>query len=249
MKPKPRTSENNAKKVLITKDTKELKKKKLIEKTTVALKGKFKLLIAERNFDITYLRKYIEEIFPANLDDFNYNVFLLKAEKVLLEKLSKVDIKKTGAGVTDLNEVKALIGDLKTNNNNQNDKQNETQAKKDTNKHLSLATLEKEKRNNPWAIQASEDLKNFKDEQKLNKKKDQEKKKQLKEMLDLQVKEKNQKGYNDNKDFGPKSLVELNKNRSKSAEKVVTRNEKSIKLKNKIIDEKANKEFLAMEAK
>lgn len=232
---KPKTSENTKK---IPNDSNELKRKKVVEKTCQAIKSKFKNLFTDRNFDLAYLKKYIEEIFPSNMDDFNYNVFRIKAEKVILEKLAKIEVKKPCNGVPDIKQVKSLI-DIK----NEKIKDKHVIVKKEDKQQISLATLEKEKKNDQWAVLAKEEHKKYLNDIKVNKKKATEQKKNLKNMLDEQIKEKMQKETKDAVAAGAQL-----KARSKSAEKVVKvlgKNEKA----NKLMEDKINKEFMEIESK
>ena len=183
MQRKPNTTES---KTIhnINKINPDIKRKTLFEKIIQSLKMKFKKVISERCYAMSDLNRDIEIIFPHSIDNFHFPHFMLKAEKLLLEKLAKSELVQQNKKLPDLGKINALM-ELK---------HNEKMSQQPENKVKSLCEREKEKRKDEWAILAQEDTKKFKDEKKQLINTAAEQKRVIRDDLAKQIKKKSENG-------------------------------------------------------
>jgi hypothetical protein len=70
------------------------KKKQVIEKIALALKNKFGKLLNEKGYTLQTLNDDLEKLITdSDINNFDYNITMIIAEKSFLEKLSKNEIR------------------------------------------------------------------------------------------------------------------------------------------------------------
>jgi hypothetical protein len=227
------------------------KKKQVIEKISFAIKNKLNTLFIEKGYTLVALQEDLNRIISeADIQNFDYNLAMIKIEKCVLEILSKMEtlVPKAGVDMKKVNNL--LINKKQTKVGNQKNSLTETIDKSDKNdinkqqQDIKLQNL-KEKENSEWALIAKHNYNKHIEEENERKMKEHEKRLEVKKMLDEQIKEKYQQKIIEKKDIEEYVRVQKHENT------IFENNEKIRKqeLVQKIAEQKKNQEKIIEENK
>jgi hypothetical protein len=198
----------NAKETIVSNNNSK-KKQQIVEKIATFLKNKFSKLFNEKNYNLKQITFDLNSLITENdLKNFDYQTAILRIEKTILEKVSKMESKEV-KGILDMNKINELIKPIikqdppSNRNNNQNSNRNANKAALMTKSksmdvlapvvegiHKEKVQILKIKEEDEWALIAKHNYEKFINEQKNKKQKEEDLKQIQKDFLESQIREK-----------------------------------------------------------
>ncbi len=221
----------------INKNNVKNKKKQIIEKIATLLKNKFSKLFAEKGYTQNKLIEDLNKIISDNdLNNFDFNLAIIKIEKSILEILSKIE-SVVVKGLLDMKKVNELIA--------KKHEDNVPAIEKEEKVNINEKTVEpKRVVNDQWAENAKMEYNKHVEEIKNKKLNEEQEKKEVKRLLDDQVREKAERKKIE-KEEDEKYLKMQNENLVKMEEKELLKliEQKNITNQQKLIQDKLIAEY------
>jgi hypothetical protein len=247
-------------KIIHTPNLKDIKtkKKQIVEKISIAVKTKLNKLLLEKGYTLTSLQNEIDKLISENdLKNFDYNTTMIKIEKHITEILSKLKpIEKKISSKTETKFFEEQPIDNRVVNTEPTQLPQPQQRPKS---NIIIDKVEKlqnlrDKESSEWAVILKHNHKKFLEEEEERKRKDNEKRMEVKRMLDIQTKERYEQKQIQQKDLEnfikvQKAEIQTfeNQEKTKKLEKIQKSYEQR-KTQEKIIEEgKKQKENLQSE--